>query len=158
MTGSSAGRLLQTVVGSRGGVGDRPARVTGVEQLQSAAFEPLAADVLCDGYIARNRAGPGCTCLRHGTLRCDPVDGLPSDRGDVIEIGVIVQDGRAVILCCGGREKIHHAGGAVLTPNGHERLNLASPQCDLVDGGKLDELATKAEDALVLGGITSRVA
>jgi len=51
--------------------------------------------------------------------------GLPGDRRNVLEVGVVVEDGRSVVLGSGGGEEIHDAGGSVLSPLRHANLNLA---------------------------------
>lgn len=45
----------------------------------------------------------------------DPVDWLSGDCGDVIEVGVVVEDRRAVIFCCCGGQQVHHTSGSMLT-------------------------------------------
>jgi len=102
--------------------------------------------------------GRAVVLLLNGTFRSDPVDGLSSNGGDVIEVGVVVQDRCAVMFRRRGGEEIHDSGCAVLAPCGHQRLHLAGTHRDLVDGRELDQVATSAENPLVLGGITCRVA
>jgi hypothetical protein len=54
--------------------------------------------------------------------------------------------------------EIHDAGGKVLAPRSHQRLHLASTQRDLINGCELDQVSANAEDPLVPGRITRRVA
>ena len=98
-----------------------------------------------------------CCWLAHRALRSDPVNRLPCHRSDVIEVGVIVQDRRAIMLGSGRCKKVHHSGGTMLAPYRHQRLHLAGSEGDLVDGRKLDELAPNPEDPLVLRRIARRV-
>jgi hypothetical protein len=87
-----------------------------------------------------------------------PVRGLAGHGGNVVEVGIVVQYGCAVVLGRGGGEQVHHAGGAVLACGGEKRLDLAGPAGDLVGAGELDQLTAYSEDPLVSPGLAGRVA
>jgi hypothetical protein len=57
-----------------------------------------------------------------------------------------------------GGEEIHDPSGAVLAPGRHQRLHLTGSHRDFVDGRELNQVATSAENPLVLGRVACRVA
>src|SRR6266508_4811623 len=103
-------------------------------------------------------SAPARLALRCGALRCDPLGRLGGDRGDVVEVGVVVHEGGAVVFGGGCGEQVHDAGGAVLAADGHQRLDFAGAHGDLVDAGELDQLGSDAGDALVFTRVARRVA
>lgn len=60
-----------------------------------------------------------------GAARRDPCVRLAGRRRDVLEVGVVVQDDRAVVLGHCGGQQVDHARGAVVTPGGHAYLDIA---------------------------------
>src|SRR5215218_1379323 len=62
-------------------------------------------------------------------LRGDPAHWLPGDRGDVLVVGVVVQDRGAVVLGRGGDEQIDHSRGAMLAHLREARLGAPGQSC-----------------------------
>ena len=50
---------------------------------------------------------------------------LTGRRGDVLEVGVIVQDYRAVMFRHGSTQQVDHPGRPVMTPGRHPDLDIA---------------------------------
>jgi hypothetical protein len=76
----------------------------------------------------------------------------------VIEVGVVVKDGCAVVFGGGGGEQVHYASGTVLASCDEKGLDPTRTGGDLVGARELYQLATHAEDPLVLARVAGRVA
>jgi hypothetical protein len=74
-----------------------------------------------------------------GLARKDPLHRLSCNGRDVIEVGVVVQHGRAVVVGYGGGEDANHSGRTMLAGAGHQGLNVASPIADLRDDREINE-------------------
>lgn len=103
---------------------------TGLVLLREAGHDAGPAPV----KVAVDLAGLRCDLSRHGAAGRDPRVRLTGRSGDVLEIGVVVQHHRAVVLGRGCGQQADHPGRAVMPPRGHPDLHLACPvRDDLAD-------------------------
>jgi hypothetical protein len=81
----------------------------------------------------------------------DPGLGLAGDGGKVLEVGVVVQDGRAVVLCDGCGQEAENACCPVMPTSGHPDLDIPGPLGNRLGDGQHDvqALAPLGDDAEV---------
>jgi hypothetical protein len=111
---------------------------------------------------ARSRRSFGGCPLKSGETAAwrDPGMGLAGDGGNVLEVGVVVQDGRAVVLCNGCGEEVENACCPVMPTSGHPDLDIPSPLGNRLGDGQRDvetlaPLGDNTEVGQVTTGITS---
>jgi hypothetical protein len=90
----------------------------------------------------------------------DPGLGLAGDSGNVLEVGVVVQDGRAVVLCDGCGQEVENSCCPVMPTSGHPDLDIPGPLGNRLGDGQHDvqtlaPLGDDTEVSQVTTGIAS---